>query len=198
MATSIPTSEPERFVQGDTVSWTKSLLDYLPADGWTLHYAFVLIGQAAIVIDGTDNGDGSHLIEITPEESADFALGSWESQAYVTKGTPVTERVTLFRSTTIVDPDFATQTTGYDGRSWARRMLDYAEAAIEETVANRFPVAGYSFSTGQGSRSVTIRSYQELKDFRSQMRAEVRTEERAQARAAGKPSGGKILTRFTS
>lgn len=194
MSVSPLTSEPARLVQGDSVSWTKAVADYLPADGWTLHYAFVLSGEAAIVVDGSDNGDGSHLIEISAVTSAGFAVGTWRWQAYVTQGAPVTERTTLYWGNLAVDPDFATQTTGYDGRSTARKMLDLIEALILGKLS-RGDVTAYSISTGTGSRSLSTMSMSEWRIERSKLQIEVAREEQAERIAKGLGSGRRLLIR---
>ena len=40
MAAQIPDIEPEKFTQGETVKWTKSLSDFSASDGYVLTYEF--------------------------------------------------------------------------------------------------------------------------------------------------------------
>lgn len=193
MSTTIPTSEPTIFVPGDTLSWTIELADYLPGDGWTLNYAFVKSGTAAIVIAGTDNLDGTHLIEMASTDTDDFATGHWQWQAYVTKTGG--ERHTVRTGTVEVMVDYATQTTGYDARSTAQVQLDAIEALISTKLAGG-DVSSYSISTGSGSRSWAGMSLQELQIARDKLKAEVAREKAAERINSGLGGGRKILTRF--
>lgn len=126
MTATIPTKEPVVFTAGNTVKWTKSLSDYLPADGWVLTYALVMAGKL-IELTATDNGDGSHLISITAANSVGYTAGIYHWQAYVTKGT---ERYPVGSARLEIKPNFATQTTGYDNTSHVKNVLDALEATI--------------------------------------------------------------------
>ncbi len=126
MTASIPKKEPDSFVAGDTVKWTKYLSDYLPSDGWTLKYIFVS-DAAQETVTGTDNGDGSHLLTIAAATSAGYAAGIQYWQAYVTDGT---DRYKVAEGRVEVKPDFESQTNGYDARSHIKKVLDALEATI--------------------------------------------------------------------
>ena len=126
MTVTIPTKEPVVFTAGNTVKWTKSLSDYLPADGWVLTYALVIAGQL-IELTATDNGDGSHLISIDAATSDGYTAGIYHWQAYVTKAT---ERYPVGSARLEIKPNFATQTTGYDNTSHVKNVLDALEATI--------------------------------------------------------------------
>ena len=196
MSATIPTIEPSSFVAGDLVKWAMSLPDYLPADGWTLHYAFVKDGTAAIVVDGTNNGDGTHLITISLVVSATFATGDWGYQAYVTLGSPtVTERYTVRNGMVEVKPAYSGESTGYDSRSTARQMLDLIEALLVQKLT-RGDVASYSISTGTGSRSLATLSNAELLQARDKLRAEVAREDAVDRISKGLGSKKKVVVRF--
>lgn len=196
MSATIPSTEPKRFVAGDLVRWTIELPDYLPADGWTLHYTFIKDATAPITIDGTDNGDGTHLLTISLVTSATFAASRWGYQGYVTQGSPVTARSTQRTGNVLVDPAFAGQSSGYDARSWAQQMLDLAKAALVELATNRFPVDGYTFSSGDGSRSVSISNKAALNEFIREMERVVDDEERAADMAKGMGDSRHVGIRF--
>ena len=126
MTTTIPTSEPASIIAGNTVKWTKSLPDYLPADGWVLTYALVISGNQKI-ITATDNGDGTHLATIAAADSANYTADIYHWQAYVTKGT---DRYPAGTGRVEVKPKFATQTSGHDARSHVKKVLEALEATI--------------------------------------------------------------------
>lgn len=126
MTATTPTKEPDVFTAGDTVKWTKSFSDYLPADSWVLTYALV-IASTRIILTATDNGDGSHLITVSAADSAGYAAGIYHWQAYATKGT---ERYQVGKGRLEIKPDFASQSTGYDNTSHVKNVLDALEATI--------------------------------------------------------------------
>lgn len=53
MTARIPHCEPDSFVAGDTVLWSRTLCDYSPADGWVLKYA--LRGSGVVDVTATAN-----------------------------------------------------------------------------------------------------------------------------------------------
>lgn len=133
MAADIPTSEPAVFNAGSTVKFTRELSDYLPADGWTLSYALVKAG-ALITWTGTNNGDGTHLVNITAAITAGYTAGTYSWQSYVTKGSGASaSREDISRGVIEIKPNFATQTGGYDGRSDTKIILDAIIATIKGT-----------------------------------------------------------------
>ncbi len=145
MTATIPTTEPSSFVAGDTVKWTKSVSDYLPADGWVLTYALVLAADQQ-TITATDNGDGTHLATITAANSANYTAGIYYWQAYATSGT---ERHQVGEGRVEVKENFAAQTSGYDAKSHVRTVLDALEATIEGKASKdqlSYTVAGRSLA----------------------------------------------------
>ena len=127
MATIIlPTVEPATHVAGDTLKFTKLFSDYAPADGWTLSYTLV---QSAVRIQfsGSDNGDGSHLINVAAATTALWTAGNYDWQSYVTKST---ERYSVGRGRIEILANFATQSTGLDARTTWRRTVEQLEAGL--------------------------------------------------------------------
>lgn len=184
--TTIPTKEPANFTAGDTVKWTKSLADYLPADGWVLSYAIV---QASVqkTITATDNGDGTHLATITATDSGGYATGIWSWQAYVTKAS---ERYTVANGTFEVLANFADQGSGYDARSHVKKVLD----ALEATILGKASKDQISISV-QG-RSLSKMTPEQLIKWRDIYKAEYARETQAAAISNGSPSKSKIVVRF--
>ena len=80
MAYDIPTDIPTLFTAGDTLKFTKELADYLPADGWTLTYSLVK-SSAQIQFSASDNGDGTHLVNVATTTTDDWTAGDYRWQA---------------------------------------------------------------------------------------------------------------------
>ena len=185
MAVDIPTTEPLQFVAGDTVKWTKSLADYLPADSWVLTYALVREGSQE-EITATDNGDGTHAITIAAAITAAYTAGMYSWQAYVTKAA---ERYLADAGELEVLADFASQSTGHDGRSLVKQTLD----ALEATILGRASSDQLSMSI-QG-RSIARVPPTELLKWRDIYRAEYAAEKQRDRIANGQ-AGGRLLVRF--
>lgn len=127
MAADIPTKEPEKFNAGSTVKFTKNIPDYLPADGWTLSYSLVKDGKQ-ISWSGANNGDGTHLVNISAASTANYTAGIYNWQSYVTKAG---ERYDIGAGVIEIKPNFAAQASGYDGRSDVKITLDAIVAMLK-------------------------------------------------------------------
>ena len=149
MAATIPTREPSEFTQGETVKFTKSLPDYLPADSWVLSYAFTQDGVQKTVT-ATDNGDGTHLVTIAATTSATYTIGKYSWQARVTLSGEVYQ---VGEGTIEVRPDLSSSSysaTGYDDRTHAKQMVDAYRALSliksEEDIAAYVKESGLQIS----------------------------------------------------
>lgn len=192
MAATIPSVEPDSFIAGDTVKWTKGLGDYLPADSWILSYSFVLSGDQQTTT-AADNGDGTHLVTISAADSAMFTAGIYHWQAYVTLGD---DRYLVGEGRIEVKPDFATQASGHDSRTHVKAVLDALEAMILGK-ASKDQIA-YSVSSGDVSRSISRLTSAELLLWRDKYKGFYEQEIRAERIAAGLSHSGVVQTRFTS
>ncbi len=175
MAATIPTYEPESFVQGETVDWTKYLADYVPDDGWELTYALVLAGSTTSqkTITASNEGDGKHTVEITDTESAAYTAGVWHWQAKVSDGTTV-KHIGTGRLT--VEPSFADAASGLDDRSHAKKMVDTYRTLVEAKAAK--DVVGYTTPDGV---SLSKASHAELREelaYWERMYAQEKAQER--------------------
>jgi len=186
MAASLPTTTPARHVAGTSLEFTRAFADY-PAPAWTLSYALVAAGHR-ITFTGADNGDGLHLINVAAASTAAWAAGRYEYQATVSNGS---ERITVETGTIQIFPDFAAQTSGYDGRSHARKVLDAIEATLEGRATESH--SEVQIGTPNGPRRVIELSPTELLKFRNQYMAEV---SREIAMKSGKPAAGRMRVRF--
>lgn len=177
---------PATLVAGDSASWELALPDYPASDGWTLSYALVS-ATARIQITGSSDGD-THIASVSAETTAEWVAGDYRWQAYVTHTDG--RRATVGEGVTTVRPNFATQSSGIDARTYVKKVLD----AIENTILNKA-------TKGQKSIEVSgIRLEQygmaELLKLRDQYRAEYKREQAAERLARGDNLGGRIMVRF--
>lgn len=190
MSESLPIVEPDGFVSGDRVRWTRSItvLGVLrdPADSWVLSYSLVS-PDTKLTLTGSDNGDGTHLIDLPAATTADYPPGVYAWQAYVSK---TTDRFLVGKGSICIEPNFSALTS-YDGRTWARRMLSLVEKMIEGK-GSRTDVASHTL----GGHSLTRYSPAELMEWRDRLRAEVGKQDRAERVRRGLGHGGNIRVRL--
>lgn len=179
-------NEPQSFSAGDTVTWTKSLSDYLASAGWTLKYR--LSGPAQI--DLTSAADGSdHKITISKTASAAYGAGVYQWQSYVEKGS---ERFTIARGHIEILADLTQLEAGteYDGRSHVQIVFEAIKATIESRATkaqSEVVIAGRSLKyLDPGELIKWYHHYERL----------VKQEQDAELIAKGLGASNKILTRF--
>lgn len=186
----IPTREPAQIRAGDTIKWRREdlSLDY-PATLWTLKY-YLLKSDKQIVITATASGD-LFAVTISKTSSAAYTAGLYSWIAKVSKGTtPNIEEYTVDQGTITVLPDLTTQTTGYDTRSYNRKMLDI----IRELLAGRIPkdVNDYQF----GDKRVIRMSPPELLQLEATFARRVQIENARTRRKQGLQDGFSAKMRF--
>lgn len=182
----IPSKEPARFAAGDTVQFTKSFPEYLPADGWVLSYALVTTGQQ-ITWTGSDNGDGLHLLNVTAATTASYQPGTYHWQSYVTKDP---QRFTVGSGSVVIDQNFALAQGGHDNRSHIEKTLEALNALLEGKATKD------QLSYSIGGRSLSRFSMTEVIEARSKY-LKWHAEEKRRARIErGEGSGMKIVQRF--
>lgn len=177
MAHPIPTQEPETLRAGDSATWTRALADYLPADGWTLKYALTNAG-AALTFTATDNGDGSHLVDVAAATTAAWAPGTYVLQGYVESGSA---RHTVFEGYVEITPGL--HLGAVESRSLVKQILD----ALDATMLGKATRDQLSYSIG--NRSLQHMSPRELSDWRDHYATLWQREVEKQRLAAGRGSG---------
>lgn len=181
--------EPNSFVAGDSVSWTKALTDYPAGEGWVLTYEFRGTTRKTVAC-GADGDD--HLATITAAVSATFNPGTYFVFAFVTK---LTERFSVWKGEIKVEPNPALGNSAYDGRSHARKCLDAIEAALEGRMGRE--EASYSINFGGVNRQLNLCSHADLINAHSHYSALVRAEQQAARVTQGRKSGNRVLVNFT-
>jgi hypothetical protein len=184
----IPTSEPTELRAGDTWAWRREdLSDYPASAGWTLTYYF---RNATHKFDVAATSDGDAFAVAVAKANTGKTPGWYDWLAVVTS---TTERFEVATGRTQVLYNLAADAV-YDGRTFARTLLDYVEAAL----LNRATTDQLdTVNAALGDRSLQ-RDKAGLITLRSQLKSEVTREDAAAGRAAGKPSRSRLLIRFAS
>lgn len=186
MAYQVPTIEPDTLTAGDLWTWTRSLADYPPADGWVLSYSVVSNGNTTQTLTATTSGT-SFLVSVAASTTASTSPGLWFWQARVTKGS---ESYTVGTGRFTVLPNFATSTA--DPRSLIKRTLDAIEANLAgSAVQNEMTM------TVDGV-ALSYRSFDELLRLKSRFTVLYQAEIAAERGARGLGNRSTIHTRFRS
>ena len=177
-------SIPDTISAGLTLRLRLLLASYPASDGWMA--MLIMRGPGVIDITGTADEDW-HVFEASAEDTASWAPGRYWYELRVSDGTAVHAAESGHIE---VRPDLAAATTGYDGRSHVRRVLDAVEAVLE----NRASLEQQRYRIND--RELWRTPVMELQQLRSRYLAELAREERA---ASGRPSllGRRIDVRLT-
>ncbi|GAA5442641.1 hypothetical protein Misp06_00815 [Microbulbifer sp. NBRC 101763] len=129
-------TEPRTFIAGDSISWSRTLHDYLPEDGWTLTYRLVSVGKS-YVINTAANGS-AHQVALTGADTAAWIDGEYSLVAWVQNGT---NRHTIDNWRVRIKPNPAS--ADYDPRSHAEKMLEALRQLLQK-------------KAGSGKQSITV------------------------------------------
>ena len=176
--------EPEKLTAGVTWKWKKTISDY-PASEWALTYYLRKDGASATSFSAAADGD-SYLVTVAAATTAAFASGVYDFIGWVIKGT---EKFEVFNSVIEVLPN-PTNTSAYDPRSHARRVMELIEAAMEGRLDNG--MESYSI----GGRSISKIPLGQLRELWEKYKQDVAMEEQAERLVNGRRSGKNIGVRF--
>jgi len=84
MAATTPTIEPYELIAGDTLKFDKTVVDYTPADGWSLSYSFRSNTGTGFDISATSNTN-DYSVTVAASTTTGYTAGVYAWQAYVTK-----------------------------------------------------------------------------------------------------------------
>lgn len=175
-------------IAGDTWSWSESVPLYPASSSYVLHYALLKSGTR-IVLDSTADGD-NHSFTIAAATTAGYTAGSYSWTAYVTKGT---ERYTVGNGNLEIKPNLTAQSSGFDGRSQARIILEALQSAYQTYISNGSGhIAEYQIS----GRVMKFRNAGEIITQINYWKGEVKAEERREAIANGQSPANRLLVRF--
>lgn len=184
MTFTVPSVEPDRLVAGVTWKWT---LDsgFDPAT-WTLSYALVRTAEQ-ITFSASDNGDGTHLVNVAAATTAGYGAGLYRWQSFVSDGS---DRHKLSAGEIEVVTDYAGESSGFDGRSHVKTVLD----ALEATIAGK--ATSDQLSVSIGDASLSRMSPAELIEWHSAYQQFYRQEQDAAKAARGFGGQGFVRVRF--
>lgn len=169
--------EPLEITAGDTLIWTRRLIEYPASGGWVLKYA--LRGPAVIDITSTADGD-DHLVTIPSNQDPALIQGNFSIQGYVEK---TGERHTVYSGHLKVNQNLVSAVAGHDGRTHAARVIDAIEALIEGRAT-----ADQQEMVVDGDRLVKT-PFEMLIKIRQRYRVELSAEKRKERRKQGRSSG---------
>jgi hypothetical protein len=183
---------PEKITAGDTLKFTESPTDYSPDDGWSFKYVLVK-SDAQIVIDATDNGDGSFLINEPAADTASWVAGDYDWESYATKGV---DRYRVNRGFITITPDIAAgaNSSGIDVRTEAKKIVDAIEAYwVDRASKNQLDLISYSIRDRSSSNDP-----QAIRDLYDDMKRVLKSEQDEARISQGRGSKrNKIRVRFT-
>lgn len=118
--------EPYTIAAGDSISFRKSLPDFLASDGWTLKYE--LRGQQ-VPIEFTSTADGdSHVVFVDSATTSSWIPGDYQFAGYAVLDT---QRSQFFLASITITADLETATGDTPLTTHAQRMLIKLEAVLE-------------------------------------------------------------------
>lgn len=165
------------FTQGVSVRRVVTLSSY-PPPTWSLRLVLVQ-ADAQEVIDATADGT-DHVLALTAAESAAYAVGTWDYQAFVTDGT---DRHMVGSGRVEVLPDYETASSGIDTRTAIEKNIEAIEAVLAGSASKDQRRAKY------GDREIERYSPTELIQILNHLRQELRRQHR-------RPGWGKVRVRF--
>jgi len=191
MAITIPETEPLEFYSGETVKWKRTDLSDYQAPTWTLYYTLQKTGTRIQFNSSQDGSTASHLISLTPATTAGYTVGLYHWVVEARDGTDV---YVVDEGYLEIKTDFAEQSSGYDDRSVAKKMVDAYESLFSNQITNStleqlsYSIAGRSISKMSASEIRT--EYLRWKRLYQQEEDELRI-------ANGLGTRKRILTRFS-
>ena len=191
MAITIPETEPLEFYSGETVKWKRTDLSDYQAPTWTLYYTLQKTGTRIQFNSSQDGSTASHLISLTPATTAGYTAGLYHWVVEARDGTDV---YVVDEGYLEIKTDFAEQSSGYDDRSVAKKMVDAYESLFSNQITNStleqlsYSIAGRSISKMSASEIRT--EYLRWKRLYQQEKDDLRI-------ANGLGTRKRILTRFS-
>ena len=175
-------------IVGDTLDFGTVVPGYLATDGYTLVYRLIpRVSGAAITITALADGDNYRVAE-PPATTALWTAGEYSWSAWVEK---TGERYSVDSGTVTLKEDPAV-VAAYDGRSFARKMVDGLEAALLAYSSSGGHVAEYEIA----GRRMKYASKAEIVSDLSHWKATVWREDAAAKMAAGMPNPRQIRVRM--
>lgn len=149
MAFQAPTCEPSTLIPGTSWSWTKTLVDYPPSEGWTFKYQ--LTGKSSFGFAAAPDPTNTFwVVSVAPDKSAPLAAGPYRLTGIVTLPATTEMHPAVFGNVTVEPNPLVAD--GTDQRQFAEIMLGLLETEIQARVkglgnaVNSYAVDGRSFN----------------------------------------------------
>jgi len=185
MTAPVPDQLPAEIRAGDTLAFTRSHAEYPAGDGWELAFKLLPLSGTPISFTGTAAGN-SWGVTVAASSTATWVAGRY---TWVETVALSGVRKTLGTGEVLILANLAALAAGFDGRSFARKMLEAIEAAlVNAATASQLDLIDVTFA-GRGQK----RDRAGLIKARDLYRREVQTEDRA---AGIKPARGRVLLRM--
>ena len=149
MAITIPDTEPLDFYSGETVKFKRTDLSDYPAPTWTLYYVLQKTGTRITFNSSQDGSSTNHLVSLAPATTANYTVGLYHWVVEARNGTDV---YVVDEGYLEIKTDYAEQSSGYDDRSVAKKMVDAYESLFSNQITNStleqlsYSIAGRSIS----------------------------------------------------
>lgn len=177
---------PDTFRAGDSITWTESLPEYPPSDGWSLRFR-LLWSTGNAHFDGAPDGD-NYTVSLSSEDTASWSAGSATLVRWVEHSGA---KKTLSSNPVTILADL-TEATQHDGRSRNRRALDAAEAALSAYLSGgKGMVAEYEIA----GRKMKFRDAEQIVAIINHYRPLVARENAAMALISGGSTPGRVYYR---
>lgn len=183
MAATIPTTEPDSIVAGDSAIWTRSISDYPATDGWTLTYSLQTADGGEFYTFTATTGT-SYAVNVPAATTATWVPGLYTAAARASLNG---EAHTIWQGQIRITPALAQD---IDRRTHARRVLDNIEAVLEKKATREILNSEVS---GVKLERIPV---DQLLVLRDRYRQEVKSEAAAAALAQGRGSGRNIFIRM--
>lgn len=182
-------SEPSIIYAGDSLSFDVDYSSSVSSSISSLSYALRGSGLPPIDLTATSSASGGHSLSVSAAITAGWTTGSytWHARATCADGTVSTVNT----GTVEVMPSMSIE-SDYDGRSFAKKMIDAIEIVMSGRATN--DINQYSI----GGRSITKMTPEELIKWRQHFLIEYQREQIQERARLGLGNGNRILTRFVA
>lgn len=177
------TREPIELCSGDTLSFTRTLSNYLPSAGWSLKYE-LRGGNQVIEFVSTASGS-SHLISVPAIDTANWISGEYVLFGYAINGA---QRNQIYEGSVTINLDAPASLGNVPVKTFAQKMVEALEAQLLVVTAGGVGLK----SSRIGETMFEYQTYEELNRMHGYW-VGVRANEIKRERAKmGLPTGNKI------
>ena len=185
-----PESEPLSFYAGTTVKWKRTDLADFPAPTWTLNYFLQKDGTKIDFVSSQDGSTANHSVSLAHATTAAYTVGIYH---WIVEARSSTEVYVVDSGIMEIKTDFPEQTSGYDDRSVAKKMVDAYEALFANQITN-LTLEQLSYSVG--GRSISKLSAGQIREEYHRWKRIYQSELDNERINNGLGTRKRILTRF--